>query len=66
MPRYPSTQQARNKNINVNKYFISSSEDRTHNQSILKSHLMPLRHDWPQFNLFTNINIQIYVVTEPN
>ena len=35
------------KNINLNKYFISSSGDRTHNQSVLQSHLVPLRYDWP-------------------
>ena len=33
-----------NENINVNKYFISSSGDRTHNQSILQSHYVPLCH----------------------
>ena len=25
---------------------MSSSEDRTHNQSVLQSHFVPLRHDW--------------------
>ena len=40
---------ARNGNINLSKYFISFSEDRTHNQSVLQSHFVPLRHDWPQF-----------------
>ena len=34
--------------INSSKYFISSSGDRTHNQSVLQSHFEPLRHDWPQ------------------
>ena len=31
----------------VNKYFTSSSGDRTHNQSILRSHFVPLRYDRP-------------------
>ena len=35
------------RNINLNKYFFSSSKDRTHNQSILQSHFVPLRYDWP-------------------
>ena len=33
-------------NENINKYFISTSGDRTHNQSRLQSHFVPLRHDW--------------------
>ena len=40
-----STPERRNGNINLSKYFISSSGDRTHNQSVLQSHLVPLRHD---------------------
>ena len=36
----------RNGNINLSKYFISSSGGRTHNQSVLQSHFVPLRHDW--------------------
>ena len=48
-PRFASTPERRNGNIHgLSKYFISSSGDRTHNQSILQSHLVPLRHDWPQ------------------
>ena len=43
-PHFTSTPERRN----VNKYFISSSGDRTHNQSILQSHFVPLRHNWPQ------------------
>ena len=39
----------RNENINLRKYFISSSGDRINKQSILQSHFVPLRHDWPQF-----------------
>ena len=35
-------------NINFSKNFICSSGDRTHNQSVLQSHFVPLRHDWPQ------------------
>ena len=47
--RFASTPERRNKNIIVNKYFISSSGDRTHNQSILQSHFVPLRHDRDRF-----------------
>ena len=32
------------------KYFISSSGDRTHNQLILQSNFVPLRHDRPLFS----------------
>ena len=39
------TPEHRNKNINVNKYYISSSEYRTQNQSILQTHFVPLRHN---------------------
>ena len=46
---FASTPERRNQNINLNKYFISSSRDRTYNQSILQSHFVPLRHDWPHF-----------------
>ena len=46
-PRLASTPGRRNRNINLSKYFISWSGDRTHNQSILQSHFVPLRHDWP-------------------
>ena len=54
-PRFASTPERRNENINVNKYFISSSGDRTHNQSILQSHFVALRHDWTRYN--NNIEI---------
>ena len=46
LPRHQSEE---NGNINLSKYFISSSGDRTHNQSVLQSHFVPLRHDWPLF-----------------
>ena len=46
LPRFASTPERRNENINVNKYLISSSGGRTHNQSILQSHFVPLLHDW--------------------
>ena len=37
-----STPERRNElKINVSKYFISSSSDQTHNQSILQSHFVP-------------------------
>ena len=35
------------------KNFIYSSGDRTHNQSILQSHFVPLRHEWPQYLYFS-------------
>ena len=41
-----TTPERRNENVNVNKYFFPSSGDLTHNQSILQSHYLPLRHDW--------------------
>ena len=44
LPRHQSEE---NGNIILSKYFISSSGDLTHNQSILQSHFVPLRHDWP-------------------
>ena len=47
-PRLSSTPERRNGNINLSKYFISSSGDGTHNQSVLQSHFVPRRHDWPQ------------------
>ena len=47
-PRFALTTERRNGNINLSKYFISSSGNRTHNQSVLQSHLVPLRHDRPQ------------------
>ena len=47
-PRFASTPERTNENINVNKYFTSSSGYRTHNQSILQSHLVSLRHDRPK------------------
>ena len=42
----PGHQSEDNGNINLSKYFISSSGDRIRNQSV--SHFVPLRHDWPQ------------------
>ena len=39
----------RKENINLDEYSLSSSGDRTHNQSRLQSHFVPLRDDWPQF-----------------
>ena len=38
---------ARNLNINLSKYFISLSGDRTLNQSVLQTYFVQLRHDWP-------------------
>ena len=58
-PRFVSTPERRNGTINLSKYFISSSGDRTHNQSVLQSHLVPLRHDRPL--LPTNIEIIYFV-----
>ena len=48
-PCFASRPQRSHENINVNEYFTSSNGDRTHNQSILQSHFVPLRHDWPQY-----------------
>ena len=48
LPRHQSEE---NGNINLSKYLISSSGDRTHNQSILQSHFVPLRHDWPHIKI---------------
>ena len=45
--RFISIPEPGNENIHLNKYFMSSSGDRTHKQSILQSHFGPLRHDWP-------------------
>ena len=42
------TPERNNGKINLSKYFISSSGDRIHNQLVLQSHFVPLRHDWPQ------------------
>ena len=47
-PRFALRPDRRNGNINLNKYLISSSGDRIHNQSRLQSHFMPLRHDRPR------------------
>ena len=44
-----STPKRRNGNINFNKYFISSSGDRSHNQSILHSHFVPKRQDLQKY-----------------
>ena len=39
-----STPERRSENINLSKYF-SSSGDRTHSQSVLQAHFVPLRRD---------------------
>ena len=44
--RFASTPGQINGKININKYFFCSLGDRTHNQSRLQSHFVPLRHDW--------------------
>ena len=41
----------------VNKYFVSSSGNRTHNQLILHSHFVPLCYDWPQNILIIFLNL---------
>ena len=56
--------EGRNKNINLSKYLISSSGDRTHNQLRLHSHFVPLRHDRPQIvwsfqYTYTNIRTRL-------
>ena len=45
MPRFASTPERRDENINVNKYFISSSGDRTHNHDFTVTRFT---HDWLQ------------------
>ena len=59
--RYQS--EYKNINIEINKYFISSSGDQTHIQSILQTHFVPLRHDWPYDLIFISINYQGTSVT---
>ena len=41
--------------------------DRTHNQSILHSHFVPLRHDWPQFIdiLLSNTYLGTVIISSP-
>ena len=57
-----SKPERRNGNIHLNKYFISSSLDRTPNQSVLQSHFVPLRHDWPHY-----VEIALmYLIAAPN
>ena len=51
---FASTPERRNENININKYFFSSSGDRTHNQSILQSHFVPRRHDYTYNKFITD------------
>ena len=46
--RFASAPERKNRNISLSKYFISSSGDQIHYQSVLQSHFVPLRHDWPQ------------------
>ena len=68
-PSFASTPERRNGNINLSKYFISSSGDRIQNQSVLQSHFMPLRHDWPQQCLYCiklNIVSRTYKVGRGN
>ena len=45
MPRSASTPEQRKGNINLNKYFISSCGDRTHNQSLLQAYFVPPHHN---------------------
>ena len=61
---YLDTTERANENINVSKYFISSSGDRTHNQSILQSHFVPLSHDYPQYRLlYWNSEMGCQIIT---
>ena len=61
-PRLTLTPERRNGNINLSKYFISSSGDRTHNLSVLQSHFVPLRHDRPHIRLSSKY---FFVITSP-
>ena len=54
---------AKNENINVNKYFIFSSGDRTHDHSIHS--YSPLRHDWSQIS-YILLYISIYYINVSN
>ena len=45
-PRLALAPEQRNENINVYKYFVSSSGHRTYDQSILQSHFVSLSYDW--------------------
>ena len=61
MSRFISTPEQGNGNINIiNKYFISSSGDRTHNQSRLQSHFVSLRHEWPQLDSIKYFTFSYY------
>ena len=61
---FASTLERRNRNLNLNKNFMSSSGDRTHNQSIFLSHFVPLRHDWP-LNFYSISYIKIFRILVP-
>ena len=58
-PRLASTPERRNGNINLSKHFISSSGDRTHNQSVLQSHFVPLRPAGPLYKILLEVKISI-------
>ena len=58
--RHCVMRERRNGNINLTKYFISSSGDRTHNQSVLQSHFVPLHHDWPHIYIYLSILIKFH------
>ena len=63
--RFASTPEGRNGNIHLSKYFISSRGDRTHNQSVLQWHFVPLRHGWPTSLWgYFSLNIFIQYVTQ--
>ena len=51
---------------NLSKYFISSNGDRTHNQSVVQLHFVPLRHGWPLQNHFIQNNNIPVVLMEMN
>ena len=60
-PSFAWTPWRRNGNMNFNKYLISSSGDRTHNQSHLQSQFVPLGLDWPDIHMYIRLNTLRYV-----
>ena len=57
--RFASTPERRNENINLSKYFISSSGDRTHNQSVLLRAAAPrlASNNWKYLFIFLSLQL---------
>ena len=61
--RLSSIPERKNGNINLSNIINISSPrvgNRIHNQSILQSHFVPLRRDWPQIKMIHAENNQIF------